>query len=87
MRRLVFFSWLISAVFILEGCTNNPKPEMVETDGYSGATMKSNSNMKATSNSDWWPNQLNLNLLRQNSQLSNPMGATFNYAQEFNSIA
>lgn len=36
-----------------------------------------------TSNRDWWPNQLNLNILRQQSALSNPMGADFNYAEEF----
>ncbi len=37
-------------------------------------------------NHDWWPNQLKLNILRQHSGLSNPMGATFNYAQEFNTL-
>ncbi len=39
-----------------------------------------------TSNRDWWPNQLKLNILRQNSSMSNPMGEDFNYAKEFNSI-
>jgi len=38
------------------------------------------------SNSDWWPNQLNLKILRQNSSLSNPMGAAFNYAEEFKKL-
>lgn len=36
-----------------------------------------------TRNRDWWPNQLKLNILRQNSALSNPMGESFNYAEEF----
>ena len=36
-----------------------------------------------TSNRDWWPNQLKLNILRQNSSLSNPMGEDFNYSKEF----
>ncbi|MBE0639995.1 MAG: catalase/peroxidase HPI [Bacteroidales bacterium] len=36
-----------------------------------------------TRNRDWWPNQLNLNILRQHSSLSNPMGEEFNYAEEF----
>jgi catalase-peroxidase len=40
----------------------------------------------ATSNRDWWPNQLDLSLLRQNSHLSNPMGKDFNYAKEFLSL-
>jgi catalase-peroxidase len=39
-----------------------------------------------TRNHDWWPNQLKLNILRQNSALSNPMGASFDYAAAFNSL-
>ena len=42
--------------------------------------------MKRTSNRDWWPNQLNLNILHQHSPLSNPMGVKFNYAKEFSSL-
>jgi catalase-peroxidase len=38
------------------------------------------------SNRDWWPNQLNLQILHQNSALSNPLGASFNYAEEFKKI-
>jgi catalase-peroxidase len=37
-------------------------------------------------NADWWPNQLNLNILHQHSPLSNPMGEAFNYAEEFKSL-
>ena len=37
-------------------------------------------------NRDWWPNQLNLHALHQNSPLPNPMGKTFNYAKEFKSL-
>ena len=36
-----------------------------------------------TSNQDWWPNQLNLDILHQHSSKSNPMGGDFNYAREF----
>jgi catalase-peroxidase len=39
-----------------------------------------------TSNRDWWPNQLNLKILHQNSGLSNPMGTDFNYAEEFKKL-
>ncbi len=39
-----------------------------------------------THNRDWWPNQLKLNILRQNSSLSDPMGQAFDYAKEFNSL-
>ena len=41
---------------------------------------------KGTKNNDWWPNQLNLNILRQHSNLSNPMDKDFNYAEEFQKI-
>lgn len=37
-------------------------------------------------NRDWWPNQLKLNILRQHSSFSNPMGEKFNYAKEFKSL-
>src|SRR6266571_493079 len=39
-----------------------------------------------TSNRDWWPNQLNLKILHQNSPLINPMGEEFNYAEEFKKL-
>ena len=42
--------------------------------------------IRGRSNRDWWPNQLNLNILHQHSSLSNPMGETFNYAEEFKKL-
>ncbi len=39
-----------------------------------------------TSNRDWWPNQLNLKILHQNSYMVNPMGDGFNYAEEFKNL-
>ncbi|GAB4050895.1 catalase/peroxidase HPI [Spirosoma litoris] len=39
-----------------------------------------------TQNRDWWPNQLKVNMLRQHSSLSDPMGEGFNYAEEFKSL-
>lgn len=50
------------------------------------ATPKQSSAGGGTRNSDWWPNQLKLNILRQHSSLSNPMGESFNYAAEFKSL-
>ena len=41
---------------------------------------------RGRSNRDWWPNQLNLRILHQNSSLSNPMGEAFNYAEEFKKL-
>ena len=47
------------------------------------STGNKKSNMKGTTNRDWWPNQLNLKVLQQNSEKINPMDQTFNYADEF----
>jgi catalase-peroxidase len=52
---------------------------------FTGATSKKTAGAGQT-NRDWWPNQLKLNILRQNSALSNPMDEGFNYAAEFNSL-
>lgn len=41
---------------------------------------------QGNTNRDWWPNQLDLSILRQNSSLSNPMGKDFNYLKEFESL-
>ena len=45
-----------------------------------------NATHAARSNKDWWPNQLNLKLLHQNSEKSNPMAADFDYAEAFKSL-
>ena len=50
-----------------------------------GRTNK-NAASRGTSNRDWWPNQLKLNILHQHSSKSNPMGKKFNYAEEFKSL-
>ncbi len=52
---------------------------------FTSGTLKQNAG-NGTSNRDWWPNMLNLNILRQNSSLSNPMGDDFNYAEEFKKL-
>jgi catalase-peroxidase len=50
---------------------------------HGGATSNKSS---GTSNRDWWPNQLNLNILHQHDRKSNPMGEDFVYAEEFKKI-
>jgi catalase-peroxidase len=42
--------------------------------------------LKASTNKDWWPNKLNLDVLRQNSEKTNPMGESFDYIKEFQSL-
>ncbi|MFZ0739152.1 MAG: catalase/peroxidase HPI [Candidatus Acidiferrales bacterium] len=48
--------------------------------------MHGTTNVGMRSNSDWWPNQLNLRILRQNSPQSDPMGEVFDYAEEFKKL-
>ena len=50
--------------------------------GHAGMTSAS----RGTSNRDWWPNQLNLNILHQHAPASNPMDPDFNYAEEFKKL-
>ncbi len=45
-----------------------------------------NASFALRSNRDWWPNQLNLKILHQNSALSNPMGLSFSYAEAFKTL-
>ena len=52
---------------------------------FSGATLKQGAG-NGTGNRDWWPNQLKLNILRQHSTLSNPMGEDFNYVEAFKAL-
>ena len=52
---------------------------------FTGATLNQSAG-GGTRNRDWWPNQLKLNILRQHSSLSNPMGEKFKYAEEFKSL-
>lgn len=53
---------------------------------FHNGSMKHNVGGGGTRNNDWWPNQLKLNILRQHSSLSNPMGEDFNYAEAFKSL-
>ncbi|MDQ8004178.1 MAG: catalase/peroxidase HPI [Pedobacter sp.] len=53
---------------------------------FHNGSMKSNVGGSGTKNRDWWPKQLKLNILRQHSSLSNPMGDNFDYAAAFNSL-
>ena len=52
---------------------------------FTGA-MKKSAAGQGTGNRDWWPNQLKLNILRQHSDLSDPMGQGFDYAKEFKTL-
>ena len=51
-----------------------------------GSSVSSQAKGKGTTNKDWWPNLLDLNILHQHSPASNPMDDSFNYAEEFKSL-
>jgi catalase-peroxidase len=53
---------------------------------FHNGSKKNNIGGGGTRNRDWWPNQLKLDILRQHSSLSNPLGENFNYAQAFKSL-
>ena len=81
---------LLIPVLFLFGATNAQKIEKKSGECPMGHTAKSTSVVGSTTNvarnENWWPNKLNLHVLRQNSELSNPMDANFNYRQEFSSL-
>ena len=62
------------------------KSEKLSKCPVTGATQKHSVGTNGTKNRDWWPNQLKMNVLRQHSSLSDPMGPDFNYAKEFRSL-
>jgi len=77
-----------------ESQTKHPGPPIVDDQNAMLGDVKcpfSNGARKHTlagtpSNANWWPNQLSLKILHQHSQLSNPLGEAFNYAQEFKTL-
>jgi catalase-peroxidase len=81
---------LLIPALLLCGATNAQKMEKKSGECPMGHTAKSTTvgetTTNAASNENWWPNKLNLQVLRQNSELSNPMDANFNYRKEFSSL-
>ena len=73
MRNYIF---LIATFIFFSGCENN----------YQEAQSDSSFRGKFKTNRDWWPNQLDIGVLRQHSSLSNPMGEDFDYEKAFNSL-
>ena len=63
---------------------HNGKGDIAKCPFMSGAQKKPAGG--GTSNRDWWPNELKLNILRQNASKSNPMGEDFDYSEAFKSI-
>jgi len=65
--------------------SNGSNSNGIEKCPYMGGPIKVTAGA-GTSNTDWWPNSLKLNILRQHTSKSNPMGEDFNYAEEFKKL-
>lgn len=75
-------------LFILSGLLVSATLQAQEYNPHHGAAGAHPTGPKeaGTSNKDWWPSLLNVSMLRQNSEKSNPMGPNFNYIKAFNSL-
>ncbi|MBX7053002.1 MAG: catalase/peroxidase HPI [Flavobacteriales bacterium] len=82
MRKLVFFISLFMAQ------TLNAQKDMsgIEKCPFHASMQEPKSSSSGTGNSDWWPNKLNLSVLRQHSSLSDPMGEGFDYRKAFTTL-
>lgn len=65
---------------------SNGNDENYTMDAKNQTTDSEKGSSQSNKSKVWWPNQLNLEVLRQNSNLSNPMGAEFDYAKEFKTL-
>jgi catalase-peroxidase len=72
-------------VLLTQFSTNRQEEQIMATETKC-PVMHGTTNVGMRSNSDWWPNKLNLRILRQNSPQSDPMGEAFNYAEEFKKL-
>ncbi|MBD0404128.1 catalase/peroxidase HPI [Flammeovirga sp. EKP202] len=87
MKKILSLSLSILAI---TACTSNNKSSEEKVSG--GCPFGFDKGHKkeqittAKSNKDWWPNQLNVKILAQNSEKTNPMGEEFNYEKEFNTL-
>lgn len=81
----------MAVALALTGCADKKEAESHSEKpgcplGFTGNSAGVTVATEGPTNRDWWPNQLDLDLLRQNSNLSDPMGEEFSYAKEFQSL-
>ena len=82
-KGLFMFALLISGATIAQNKVKVGECPM----GFTSSTSEAiDSVLMGKSTMDWWPNKLNLQVLRQHAELSTPMGANFNYRKAFNSL-
>ncbi len=83
MKNIYLF---MMVVILFTSCQNNNSNKAVDAMTGATVTKKSNLNKRSADNSDWWPNRLNLDLLRKHSTLTSPMNEEFDYVKEFKSL-
>lgn len=87
MKQLLFCTIFSSALFSINVMAQKKKTETMGkcpvNHGMTEAAAPKIDSTDKTHNREWWPNQLDLSVLRQNSALSNPMGTQFNYDSAF----
>lgn len=92
MRKIILSFSLImtNSLFGQSDAANMDKCPMhagtKKTEDQQSTAVEPKTSGSGTSNKDWWPNQLNLTVLRQNSTLSDPMDPGFDYSKAFNSL-
>ena len=86
MKKLLLPSLLLfsGAIFAQEKAAECPMGH--GSSAKTETTERREAAMKSPSNKDWWPTQINLEVLRQNSEKTNPMGEKFNYISEFQKL-
>lgn len=82
MKQIITTLFAVTASCLLAQEVNKPNENATKTE----TTQRREAAMKGNTNKDWWPNQLNLDVLKQHSEKINPMGADFNYIKEFKTI-
>ena len=90
MKNALFLLTLFISVSLIaeENMDKKGKCPMGHDSKEMASTVQNNlsTDKKVFTNKDWWPNQLDLSLLRRNSPMSNPMGPDFNYTKAFQSL-
>jgi catalase-peroxidase len=94
MKKTVLFFGLLSKTLIHAQDTGGKCPFHFSKSGTTTENKNTSASSKSessesnsrTANNDWWPNQLDLSVLRQNSEKSNPMGLAFDYEKAFNTL-
>lgn len=94
IMKLKNASWILLLFFVF-ACNQNPTSDTTDSDSTKGGCPLGFDKLSSTgqviknegnTTRDWWPNQLDLSILRQNSAMSDPMSAQFNYKKEFESL-